>query len=145
MIKKIQGSNKVTNLQIQNTTTVSWHLYIRIYIETFISCDECCMQTGDTHSPQALGLTSEWLIIPGFVTRDFMNCNFPLEFDFVWVTLHTVVVVMGVFGALKPVNCTDWLVVDTLADRSNSVCNRCVMELFSDVFFIALRCFFFKF
>ena len=37
----------------------------------------------------------------------------------------------------KPVNHTSWMTVVTPSDRPKSVCNRCVIERFGDVFVLS--------
>ena len=39
--------------------------------------------------------------------------------------------------ARKPVNHTSWMIVVTPSDRPKSVCTRCVIDLFGDVFVLS--------
>ena len=43
----------------------------------------------------------------------------------------------GKVGSVKPVNHTSWMTVVTPSDRPKSVRNRCVIELFGDVFVLS--------
>ena len=48
---------------------------------------------------------------------------------------------VGRLSARKPVNHTSWVTAATPTDRSKSVRNRCVIEVFGGVFMLS-RCFF---
>ena len=52
---------------------------------------------------------------------------------------YTTIAVSGKVGPVKPVNHTSWVTVITPTDRPKSVHNRCVIELFGDVFVLS-RC-----
>ena len=47
---------------------------------------------------------------------------------------------VGRLGSRKPVNYTSWAVVVTSTKRPKSVCNRCVIKHFGDVFVLVLCC-----
>ena len=50
---------------------------------------------------------------------------------------------VGRLGSRKPVNDTNWMALVTPTDRSNSVRNRCVIEVFVGVFVLSLDFFIF--
>ena len=50
---------------------------------------------------------------------------------------YTTIAVIGKVGPVKPVNHTSWVTVITPTDRPKSVHNRCVIELFGDVFVLS--------
>ena len=50
---------------------------------------------------------------------------------------YTAVAVSGKVGPVKPVNHTNWMTVVTPSDRPKSVRNRCVIEIFGDVFVLS--------
>ena len=50
---------------------------------------------------------------------------------------YTAIAVIGKMGPVKSVNHTSWMTVVTPSDRPKSVLNRCLIELFGDVFVLS--------
>ena len=60
-----------------------------------------------------------------------------LKYLHILVLDYTAVAVNGKVGPVKPVNHTSWMTVVTPSNCPKSVCNRCVIELFGDVFLVS--------